>query len=103
VVRARWRACERNEGNILVTDLPFRSGVFQGVRTIDESSSKSNVLPGLHVRFTPDKRWVIRGSWTNTIGRPITPTSRRRVSFSFAPDTPEGTFSLAASAKATPT
>ena len=82
---------EHNEGNILVTDLPFRAGVFQGVRTIDESSSKTNVLPGVHLRFTPDRRWVIRASWTNTVGRPNYPDLAAARSFSYAPDTPGGT------------
>jgi TonB-dependent receptor len=91
----RWSALggvrvERNAGDIRVTDLPFRAGVFQGVRTLDESSSRTNVLPGLHLRFNPDRRWVVRASWTNTLGRPNYPDLAAARSFSFSPDTPGG-------------
>jgi TonB-dependent receptor len=91
----RWSALagvrvEHNASDIKVTDLPFRAGVFQGVRTIDESNSYTNVLPGLHLRFTPDRKWVLRASWTNTIGRPNYPALAAARSFSFAPDTPGG-------------
>jgi TonB-dependent receptor len=91
----RWSALagvrvERNAGDIKVTDLPFRAGVFQGVRVRDESNSYTNVLPGLHLRFHPDKQWVVRASWTNTLGRPNYPDLAAARSFSFAPDTPGG-------------
>ncbi len=33
----------------------------------------TNVLPGLHWRFAPNKAWVFRAAWTNTIGRPNYP------------------------------
>ena len=37
------------------------------------SNTYTNVLPGLHWRFAPDRAWVLRSSWTNTIGRPNFP------------------------------
>lgn len=37
------------------------------------SNEYTDVLPGLHWRFAPDEAWVLRASWTNTIGRPNYP------------------------------
>lgn len=37
------------------------------------SNEYTNVLPGLHWRFAPNRAWVFRASWTNTLGRPNYP------------------------------
>jgi TonB-dependent receptor len=34
------------------------------------SSSYTNVLPGLHLRYDTDNDWVLRGAYTHTIARP---------------------------------
>jgi TonB-dependent receptor len=50
------------------------------ITTRNVSSSYTNVLPGLHLRYDTDAGWVFRGAWTNTIGRPafgdISPRTR---------------------------
>lgn len=49
------------------------------ITTRDVSSSYTNVLPGLHVRYDLDN-WVLRGAYTHTIARPafgaISPRTR---------------------------
>jgi TonB-dependent receptor len=37
------------------------------------SANYTNVLPGIHWRYAPDKNWVFRAAWTNTLGRPNYP------------------------------
>ncbi len=50
----------------------------QTVSETQNSGSYTNVLPNLHVRFTPRENLLFRFAWTNTIGRPgygqISPT-----------------------------
>ncbi len=42
-------------------------------RPLLRSNTYTNVLPGIHWRFAPDQKWVFRGAWTNTLGRPDYP------------------------------
>lgn len=37
---------------------------------VSASGSYDNLLPGLHVRYNLGDNFVLRGAWTNTIGRP---------------------------------
>lgn len=37
------------------------------------SNSYTTLLPGVHWRFAPNRAWVLRASWTNTLGRPNYP------------------------------
>jgi TonB-dependent receptor len=49
------------------------------------------VLPGLHLRYAPQKNWIWRASWTNTLGRPNYPDMAGSAAFVYSPDTPGGT------------
>ena len=79
----RW---ERSEGTVTGTEFPVINGVSQGPQRFTESNSYNNVLPGMHFRFEPAPGWVVRSSWTNTIGRPNYPDLAASRSFSFAED-----------------
>ncbi len=50
------------------------------ITTRNVSSSYTNVLPGLHLRYDTDSDWVFRGAYTKTIARPsfgdISPRTR---------------------------
>ncbi len=37
---------------------------------VSDQGSYGNWLPSVHVRYDLSERWVLRGAWTNTIGRP---------------------------------
>jgi len=37
---------------------------------VSDSGSYGNWLPSLHLRYNLGEKWVLRGAWTNTIGRP---------------------------------
>lgn len=77
---------ERSEGTVTGTEFPTVGGVFLGPRKFSESNSYTNVLPGLHLRIEPAKNWIVRFSWTNTIGRPNYPDLAASRSFSYAED-----------------
>jgi TonB-dependent receptor len=42
-------------------------------RPLLRSSDYTNVMPGLHWRYAPNRAWVFRAGWTNTVGRPNYP------------------------------
>ncbi|MBL9216674.1 MAG: TonB-dependent receptor [Opitutaceae bacterium] len=54
------------------------------------SKKLTNVLPGVHFNFTPTKSWVIRASWTNTLGRPNYPDMARASEYAYVEDLPTG-------------
>lgn len=54
-------------GTVIETDEDGEVIVPFGQRSV--SSSYTNVLPGLHLRYDAND-WVLRGAWTNTIARP---------------------------------
>ncbi len=77
---------ERSEGTVTGTEFPTVGGVFLGPRKFTESNSYNNVLPGVHFRLEPAKNWVVRFSWTNTVGRPNYPDLAASRSFSYSED-----------------
>jgi TonB-dependent receptor len=42
-------------------------------RPLRRSSDYTNAMPGLHWRYAPNRAWVFRAGWTNTVGRPNYP------------------------------
>lgn len=55
------------------TDVTYQGRIFDGEtlsNTDEESGSYSNFLPGIHVKYSPNKWSNIRLAWTNTIARP---------------------------------
>lgn len=57
---------------------------FQGEFVpVSSSGSYDNVLPGLHVRYNLREDLVLRGAWTNTIGRPDFSSIAARETLSF--------------------
>lgn len=56
-----------SEGNNVNYD---EDGDFQGVTTIEDEYSYSNIMPGLHFRYAPSDNTILRLAWTNTIARP---------------------------------
>lgn len=67
------------------------------VRAVSRDGSYTNFLPAVHVRYNPGNGpFVLRGAWTNTIGRPeysdITPT-RTVTNTPFGATTFDGTIS----------
>lgn len=54
-------------GNEVIFD---EEGDFDSVNQIRDESSYTNVLPGIHLKYDPSNRTVLRFAWTNTIARP---------------------------------
>lgn len=57
------------------TNLSYRGFEFDADEetaneTNDASSSYTNILPGLHLKYNLDETTVIRAAWTNTLARP---------------------------------
>lgn len=55
------------------TDVSYQGRIFDGEslsNTDEESGSYSNFLPGVHLKYSPNKWSNIRLAWTNTIARP---------------------------------
>jgi TonB-dependent receptor len=48
----------------------FADGTGVVTPTQEFDKAYTNVLPGVHLRYSPDQRLVLRASWTNTIARP---------------------------------
>jgi TonB-dependent receptor len=62
---------EHTEGDYHANELLLSNGTFTGnIRPAVGETSYTDVLPGVHVTITPRRNLVIRGAWTNTIGRP---------------------------------
>lgn len=57
---------------------------YQGAFTpVSTSGSYDNVLPGLHARYELREDVIVRGAWTNTIGRPDFSSLAARETLSF--------------------
>ncbi|SNY94670.1 TonB-dependent receptor [Flagellimonas pacifica] len=54
-------------GNEVIFD---DEGDFESFNEVRDESSYTNVLPGIHFKFDPTNRTVLRFAWTNTIARP---------------------------------
>ncbi|WP_420603843.1 TonB-dependent receptor [Flagellimonas sp.] len=54
-------------GNEVIFD---DEGDFASFNQIRDKSSYTNILPGIHFKFDPSNRTVLRFAWTNTIARP---------------------------------
>jgi TonB-dependent receptor len=74
---------ERTEGDFSGTE--FRNGALRPLRG---NKSYTNVLPGLHLRFTPSKELVMRAALTKTIGRPDYPSIAASREFTFVETAP---------------
>jgi TonB-dependent receptor len=80
---------ERSDADITQTELATIGGVT-APRLKPFSTDYTNVLPGIHLKFTPQKNWVLRAAWTNTIGRPNYPDMAAASVASFTPDVAGG-------------
>jgi TonB-dependent receptor len=56
------------------TNISYTGNVFdidnETIKSDSRTNNYSNFMPGLHLRFAPEKNTVIRGAWTNTLARP---------------------------------
>jgi TonB-dependent receptor len=56
------------------TRISYTGNIFdideETVKSDSRTNSYSNFMPGLHLRYAPEKNTVLRGAWTNTIARP---------------------------------
>ncbi|MBL9216089.1 MAG: TonB-dependent receptor [Opitutaceae bacterium] len=71
-------------------ELPVRDGVWLGPQPYRGSGRYTNLLPGVHARFSPGKNWLLRAAWTNTIGRPAYADIGATRSFNYVLDTTAG-------------
>lgn len=85
---------ESSTGKVTQTEFPTLDDDFQGVRYKHFKKTYTNVLPGVHLKFTPKKNWVIRAAWTNTLGRPNYPDMAAASVASFVPDDTGSTYSI---------
>ncbi len=73
---ARWNflagvRVENTRATYMANELLFAGGAFTGnFNRATGDTNYTNVLPGLHVNFYPNKQLTIRAAWTNTLGRP---------------------------------
>jgi TonB-dependent receptor len=61
---------ERSTGDITQTELPTAGSTQLAPRFNHFKKSFTEVLPGVHLRYAPQRNWVFRAAWTNTLGRP---------------------------------
>jgi len=61
---------ERNKGDVTQTELPTAGSTTLAPRLNHFTKSYTNVMPGVHLRYSAAKNWVFRAAWTNTLGRP---------------------------------
>ncbi|PKQ44672.1 TonB-dependent receptor [Confluentibacter flavum] len=54
-------------GNELIFDV---DGDFAGTNELEDESSYTNILPGLHLKYDATDNTVLRFAWTNTLARP---------------------------------
>jgi TonB-dependent receptor len=56
------------------TNIDYTGNVYdidnETVKPDSRTNNYGNFMPGLHLRFAPDKNTILRGAWTNTIARP---------------------------------
>lgn len=81
---------ENTKGDVTQTELPTAGSTALAPRLNRFSKTYTNVLPGVHLRYTALKNWIWRASWTNTLGRPNYPDMAGSAAFTYSPDTPGG-------------
>lgn len=74
---------ERSEGKVTQTELPTAGSTALNPYQKDFSKSYTNVMPGVHLRYELRKNWILRGAWTNTLGRPNYPDVAGSSSFTY--------------------
>jgi TonB-dependent receptor len=75
---------EQAKGDVAQTELPSAGGTTLAVRVNHFTKTFTNVLPGIHLRYAPQKNWVLRAAWTNTLGRPNYADMAGAASFAYA-------------------
>lgn len=88
---------ERTDADVTQTELPTAGNVALEPRLNHFSKRYTNLFPGVHFRATPTKQWVLRASWTNTIGRPNYPDMAGASTFVYVENLPEGSGSYTGS------
>lgn len=81
---------ESTKGNVTQTELPNAGGVAQAPVLRRFSKTYTDILPGVHLRYTAAKNWIWRASWTNTLGRPNYPDMAGSAAFTYVEDAPVG-------------
>lgn len=62
---------ENTQINSLGNEVTFDAdGDFAGVNQLSDKSSYTNILPGLHLKYSITDRTIFRFAWTNTLARP---------------------------------
>lgn len=61
---------ENSDGKVTQSELPTAGATVQPVKLNQFSKKYTNVMPGVHLRYSPRKNLQFRAAWTNTIGRP---------------------------------
>ena len=62
---------EQTDTTFSANELVYDDGTFTGqVNRVRGGKDYTNVLPGLHLNWRLNDRWVVRAAWTNTLGRP---------------------------------
>jgi TonB-dependent receptor len=62
---------ESTQGEYFANELVFEDGTFTGrVNPASGTTDYTDVLPGVHLTFLPNRRVAVRVAWTNTLGRP---------------------------------
>jgi TonB-dependent receptor len=81
---------ENTDGDVTQTQLPTAGSVGLPPTYNHINKKYTNVLPGIHFRANPTKQWVLRASWTNTIGRPNYPDMAGAAQYTYVEDAPPG-------------
>ena len=81
---------ENTDADVTQTQLPTVGGVPQPPQLNQITKKYTNVLPGIHLRANLTNQWLLRASWTNTIGRPNYPDMAGAASFTYLEDAPPG-------------
>ena len=73
---AKWKLLagvrvEATRADYFAYELVSANGVFTGqVNPVAGRADYTDVLPGVHVTFSPSQRLALRAAWTNTLARP---------------------------------
>lgn len=81
---------EQTDVDVTQTELPTAANVAMAPRLNRFSKRYTNLFPGVHLRATPTKQWVLRAAWTNTIGRPNYPDMAGASTFAYVENLPAG-------------
>jgi TonB-dependent receptor len=79
---------ERTSGDVSQTELPTAGATALNPRLNHFSKDYTNTMPGVHLRYSPAKNLVLRGAWTNTIGRPNYTDMAGAASFTYVETNP---------------